>query len=119
MWSVSRADTRQQRRSTNEENETMVEHVVLFKLKPETTDEERAAACRALGELGAKVPGILDISCGVNFSTRNQGYDVGLVVKFVDRDALDVYIPHPAHREAVEQYVRPIMQDVIVVDYEI
>src|SRR5947209_6015874 len=45
----------------------MVEHVVLFKLKPETTAEQRAAMCNALGELGAQVPGILDISCGTNF----------------------------------------------------
>jgi len=96
----------------------MVEHVVLFKLKPEATDDQRAAMCRALGELGTSVPGILDISAGVNFSDRNQGFDVGLVVKFVDRDALEVYLPHPAHRAAVEQFVRPILQEVIVVDYE-
>ena len=48
----------------------MVEHLVLFKLKPETTDDDRAAMCRALGELGGAVPGILDISCGVNFRLR-------------------------------------------------
>jgi hypothetical protein len=97
----------------------MVQHVVLFKLKPETTEDDRAAMCRALGDLGITVPGILDISVGVNFSDRNQGFDVGLVVKLVDRDALEVYLPHPAHRQAVEQFVRPIMQEVIVVDYEI
>src|SRR5262249_21919757 len=102
-----------------EEGVPMVEHVVLFKLKPEATDDQRAEMCRALGELGGHVPGILDISCGVNFSNRNQGFDVGLTVKFVDRAALDGYLPHPAHRGAVETYVRPIMEDVIVVDYEI
>ena len=97
----------------------MVEHLVLFKLKPETTDEERAAMCRALGELGAQVPGILDISCGVNFSNRNQGYDVALAIKFMDRESLDTYLPHPAHRGAVDTFVRPYLEDVIVVDYEI
>jgi hypothetical protein len=97
----------------------MVQHVVLFKLKPEATDDERAAICRALGELGTQVPGILDISAGTNFSNRNQGFDVALVVKFVDRAALDVYLPHPAHRAAVDEYVRPLMQDVIVLDYDI
>src|SRR5213592_2983275 len=97
----------------------MVQHVVLFKLKPETTDDERAAMCRALGDLGTQVAGILDISAGINFSNRNQGFDVALVVKFVDREALEGYLPHPAHRGAVESFVRPFMQDVIVVDYDI
>ena len=35
------------------------------------------------------------------------------------RAALEGYIPHSAHREVVERDVRPIMDSVIVVDYEI
>ncbi len=96
----------------------MVQHIVLFKLKAEATDEQRAALCQALGDLGAQVPGILDLSAGLNFSHRNQGYDVGLSVKFVDQAAAEAYHPHPAHRAAVENSIRPIAEDVIVVDYE-
>jgi hypothetical protein len=61
----------------------------------------------------------VDLSCGRNFSDRNQGFEIGLVVRFVDRAALEVYLPHPAHRGAVDQFVAPIKADVIVVDYEI
>ncbi len=97
----------------------MVEHVVLFKTTPETTPEQRERMIAELRSLKEKIPGIIDLSVGTNFSDRNQGFDVGLVVRFVDRAALEVYLPHPAHRGCVDQFVAPIKADVIVVDYEI
>lgn len=97
----------------------MIEHVVLFKLKPGTSTEERQAAIQALKALRNQIEGIVDLTCGVNFSERSQGFEIGLVVRFRDRAALDAYIPHPAHRGAVEQYLHPIREDVIVVDYEV
>jgi hypothetical protein len=97
----------------------MVEHVVLFKLNEGTTDEQRAAAMAGLKALRQQVPGIVDLSVGLNFSDRNQGFELGLVVRFVDRAALEGYLPHPAHRSCVETHLRPIMSSVIVVDYEI
>lgn len=97
----------------------MVEHVVLFKTTPDATDEQKERMIAELGALKGKIPGIVDLSVGRNFSERNQGFDIGLVVRFVDRAALEGYLPHPAHRGCVDQFVGPIKQDVIVVDYEI
>ena len=97
----------------------MVEHVVLFKTSASATAEQRERMIAELGALKDKIPGIVDLSVGTNFSDRNQGYDIGLVVRFVDRAALEVYLPHPAHRGCVDQFVAPIKEDVIVVDYEI
>ena len=97
----------------------MVEHVVLFKLNPETSTDERQAAIRALKALRGQIEGIVDLTCGENFSERSQGFEIGLVVRFRDRAALDAYLPHPAHRGAVEQFIHPVRTDVIVVDYEI
>lgn len=97
----------------------MVEHVVLFKLKPEATPEQRRAMLAGLKSLRQSVPGIVDLTCGQNFSQRSQGYEIGLVVRFQDRAALETYLPHPAHRAVVEETIRPIMDGVIVVDYEI
>jgi hypothetical protein len=97
----------------------MIEHVVLFKLKPETSTAERHAAIQALKTLQNQIDGIVDLTCGENFSERSQGFGIGLVVRFRDRAALEIYIPHPAHRGAVEQFIHPIREDVIVVDYEI
>lgn len=97
----------------------MVEHVVLFKTTPDATAEQKERMIAELGALKDKIPGIVDLSVGPNFSDRNQGFDIGLVVRFVDRAALEVYLPHPAHRGCVDQFVAPIKADVIVVDYEI
>jgi hypothetical protein len=97
----------------------MVEHVVLFKLKAGTTAAQKRAAMEALRGLKEQIDGIVDLTCGENFSERSQGYEIGLVVRFRDRAALEAYLPHPAHRGAVEQHIHPIRADVIVVDYEI
>lgn len=97
----------------------MIEHIVLFKLKEEATTQQREAMLAGLKSLRQSVPGIVELSCGENFSERNQGYEIGLVVRFTDRAALDTYLPHPAHRAVVEEKIRPIMEGVIVVDYEI
>jgi hypothetical protein len=97
----------------------VVEHIVLFKLKAGATDEQKAAAKKALKGLKEQVDGIVDLTCGDNFSERSQGYEMGLVVRFRDRAALDAYIPHPAHRGVVDQYISPIRETGIVVDYEI
>ena len=96
----------------------MIEHLVLLKFKPGT---DRAAIERlhaGLAGLRTLVPGVVDLTVGANFSTRNQGYDTGLVVRFRDRAALDVYIKHPAHVEVVEASVKPILASLIAVDYE-
>jgi hypothetical protein len=97
----------------------MVEHVVLFKTTPEATEEQKERMVAELAALKDKIPGIVDLTVGRNFSERNQGFDIGLVVRFTDRAALEAYLPHPAHRGCVDQFVGPIKQDVIVVDYEI
>jgi hypothetical protein len=97
----------------------LVEHVVLFKLTPDATGEQKQRAIAELKSLKEKIPGIVDLSVGLNFSERNQGFELGLVVRFTDRAALEGYLPHPAHRGCVDQFIAPIKADVIVVDYEI
>src|SRR3712207_3268295 len=82
----------------------MVEHVVLFKTTAEATPQQRDRMVAELKTLKEQVPGIVDLTVGYNFSERNQGYDIGLVVRFQDRSALETYLPHPAHRGCVDQF---------------
>src|SRR5205085_8122540 len=97
----------------------MVEHIVIFKWKPDTSAESIEAAGAGLMGLKHKIPGIIDMTCGDNFSTRSQGYEFGLVVRFTDREALEAYGPHPLHQEVVQNLITPFREDVIAVDYEI
>jgi hypothetical protein len=96
----------------------MLEHIVLFRFKPETTDSTKQQIVAELMALKGKVPSILDISAGPNFSERNQGFEYGLVVRFADRQGLDIYQVHPAHQAIVQELIRPALADILAVDYE-
>lgn len=94
-------------------------HVVLFKWKPEATAEQVAQTRAALLSLKDSVPGILEIHCAENFSDRSKGYQTVLIVRFESREALAAYLPHPAHRAVVEQFIVPIRDDSLVVDIDL
>lgn len=95
----------------------MVEHIVLFRWNDTATQTEIDAALEGLRGLAGEIPGILELAVGTNFSDRSQGFTHGLVVRFTDRAALDVYGPHPAHQHVVQQLINPIRADVLAVDF--
>jgi len=97
----------------------MVEHIVLFKVSSSATQEQKDRMVAELKRLREQIPGIVDLSVGYNFSERSHGFQIGLVVRFTDLAALEAYLPHPAHRACVEQFINPIREDVILADYEI
>lgn len=96
----------------------MVEHIVLFKWKAEATPEQIEAAVEGLRGLKTLVPNIIDLTVGANFTDRGQGFTHGLVVRFPDKTALEVYGPHPAHQHVVQNFINPIRENVLAVDYE-
>ena len=97
----------------------MIVHIVLFKWKEETAPEAIAEVMENLRGLKDKIPEILEISCGENFSERAKGFQHGLLVKFSDRPALDAYQPHPAHQEVVQNLIKPIAAEILALDYEV
>lgn len=97
----------------------MIEHIVLIKFSPETTVEQKEELIRKTLLLKEVIPGIIDIQQGLNFLSRNKGFDVGLTVRFKDRASLENYGPHPAHQKVVS-YLKEIgVEDSIFVDFEI
>ncbi|MGE5672528.1 MAG: Dabb family protein [Mycobacterium leprae] len=97
----------------------MIEHIVIFKLKPETTDEQTQTLITRLQGLKEAIPEIVDLTAGKTFTPeRGQGFTVGLVVRFRDREGLAVYGPHPKH-VPVKEYVGQICESTLAIDYEI
>ncbi|HLS90823.1 MAG TPA: Dabb family protein [Limnochordia bacterium] len=96
----------------------MVEHIVLFKMKPDSTPEQKEELIRRLRGMAGKIEGMVSLSAGETFTDRHKGYTVGLVVRFTDKAALERYGPHPVH-VPVKEYVAQVCEDVIAVDYEI
>ncbi|WLR58550.1 Dabb family protein [Guptibacillus hwajinpoensis] len=96
----------------------MIEHVVLFKFSEETTMDQKEEGMRRLIEVKEKIPGIIDIQAGNNFTDRSQGFESALTVRFESKEALEAYGPHPAHQEVVA-YLKEIgMRDVLALDFE-
>ena len=52
----------------------------------------------------------------MNFSPRSQGYELGGVMKFGSRTALEAYSGHPAHQELLT-WLMPLI-DPVEVDFE-
>jgi len=96
----------------------MVEHLVLFQWNKEAGPAAVESALAELRKLKDKIPGIVDLSCGANFSARAKGYTHALVVRLTDRSALEVYLPHPEHQRVLQNFVNPIRADILALDYE-
>lgn len=96
----------------------MVEHIVLFKWQPEATEAAIADVLTALRGMVGKIPSIVALSCGENFSARSQGFTHGLVVRFRDRQGLADYQPHPLHQDIIATKIKPILAETLAVDYE-
>jgi antibiotic biosynthesis monooxygenase (ABM) superfamily enzyme len=96
----------------------VVEHIVCFKLKPAVTKEQQEKFLTALRGLKTAVPGIVDLTAGETFTPeRGQGYTIGLVVRFHDREGLAAYGPHPNH-QPVKQMVAELCESNLAIDYE-
>jgi hypothetical protein len=96
----------------------VVEHILLMRWKDQTNQEAIDRAMEALRGFKQQIAGIVELSCGPNFSERSQGYTHGLVVRFKDRAALDAYFPHPEHQRVVQNLIKPYSADTLILDYE-
>jgi hypothetical protein len=77
----------------------MCMHVFAFRWNPGVTEKQKQRAITEIRQLLGQNPGLLDTWVGKNFSPRGQGYQLGGVMKFANRQSLDAYGPHPVHQE--------------------
>lgn len=97
----------------------MIDHIVLVKFSEATTQEQLQEVVDRFRALRPHLSGIVDLQAGLNFSPKNQGYQVVLSVRFEDRAALEAYGPNPQHQE-VAAFIREVgREDSIIVDIEI
>jgi hypothetical protein len=97
-------------------NAGMVIHTFAFRWKTGVREDQKLRAIAEIRGLQGQIPGLLETSVGVNFSPRSQGYELGGVMKFTDRYALDAYGAHPIHQELLH-WLMPLI-DPIEIDFE-
>ena len=95
----------------------MLTHIVCWKYKPETTEEQRADHVSRLRALPEAIPNILSFSVGRDIFHLERSFDTGLVATYPDRAALDFYTDHPQHQE-VAALGKQIAERVVSVDFE-
>lgn len=98
-------------------NLLMIEHLVLFKFKPETEAAAITLILKQQKALQTKVPGIVEATVGQNFSDRGGGFTHCGRLGFQDRASLDAFYPHSAH-QAFKALLQPEIESLLVIDYE-
>lgn len=98
----------------------MIKHIVMWRLKDQAHGQDRATNAQLIKQklegLRGRIPGLLEIEVGLDFSATEASADVVLYSVFESRAALDAYVVHPEH-QAVVPYVKEAASQRIVVDY--
>jgi len=93
----------------------MIKHIVMWKLRNKADAEIIKDNLEAL--MG-KIPGLLKVEVGIDFSDSEQSADVVLYSELASREALLAYQSHPEH-QAVIPLVKAAAVSRTVVDYEV
>ena len=94
----------------------MLTHIVCWKYKPETTQEQRTEHVAKLRNLPNLIPDILTFSVGADVLHLERSFDTGLVATYADRDALETYNIHSEHVK-VAAMGKQIAEKVVSVDF--
>jgi heme-degrading monooxygenase HmoA len=94
-----------------------VNHQVWIKFRDDVPAEHIEEILAGLRALRGKVPGILDLNVGRNFTERANGHQYGLMVILQDKAALEAYGPHPQHVEVAKK-IRASAESALALDYE-
>jgi hypothetical protein len=99
----------------------MIRHIVLFKIKDFSSEEERKEATEKVlfnfRSLIGEIPQLRRFKVERDISRTTDSYDIIIDGDFDTPEDLHAYKQHPAHQYAVEQ-CRPWCSKKIVVDYE-
>lgn len=98
----------------------MVHHIVMWKFKPEISEEQKPELKQAMKEnltaLVGKVPGLLSLEF-VNLPLSSSTHDIALVSTLEKAEDIAVYGSHPAHVAVADTYVRPFVTERACLDY--
>lgn len=100
----------------------MVKHVILWTLKEEFSEEQKAEIKKgiktSIEELNGKIPGLMSISVYTE-GLKSSNAEVMLDSSFESEEALKAYAVHPDHVYAADNFVRPYTASRLCLDYEI
>jgi hypothetical protein len=90
-------------------------HIALFKWKPDADPERIDSLLRDVEALADRLPGIVEISCGVNTSRHADGYSHVVLVRGESEEAVRGYLDDVEHRAAAD-VLHAVAEGLIAVD---
>ncbi len=98
----------------------MIRHLLLIKFKQSADSLEIEKLKGLFASMPEKVDGVLAVEWGENDSPegKNQGFTHSVLMTFADEAGRQNYLPHPEH-DALKQVFRPLLEDIVVLDYTI
>lgn len=89
----------------------MINHVVLFRFKPNIKSEEIQLVFDSIGKLAQKFTGVKNFSWGPNNNTEGlaQGYEYGLFLQFESEEVRTAYQDHPYNHKISQEIVIPML----------
>ena len=96
----------------------MLKHIVLMEFRLDAPAGAVAEVIESLEALPAAISEIRFLEVGRNVVDSPRNLDLGLIVEFAGRPELDRYIVHPDHQRVVNEKIRPVLEKLVVVDFE-
>eukprot|EP00999_Lentomonas_sp_LEN2_P001961 NODE_3120_length_452_cov_23.821538_g3070_i0.p2 GENE.NODE_3120_length_452_cov_23.821538_g3070_i0~~NODE_3120_length_452_cov_23.821538_g3070_i0.p2 ORF type:complete len:101 (-),score=19.53 NODE_3120_length_452_cov_23.821538_g3070_i0:40-342(-) len=93
-------------------------HVVLLKTKESASKEQVERMIEEMHKAFRTIPGVTRVTAGPNFTDRGKGYTHALVVELVSKSHLKAYAAHPEHKRVIAEYIKPVLEDILAIDYE-
>jgi quinol monooxygenase YgiN len=99
------------------EKDSVIQHIVLFRLKEGIDETTIAAHMTDFAALKDEIAEIAGLDVRRDIVGRPVSSHFGLVSQFADQEALRRYQQHPAHVAAFER-LKPRLDHMLVLDYE-
>lgn len=105
---------------SSEEDNAQLHHIVLMWQKLPGNPTHRKQLIEASRKF-ADIPGVKSVSAGsAVLSDRDlvdDSFDVAVVLSFEDKAALQTYLDHPDHLQAVTDTLQPLVEKIVVYDF--
>lgn len=96
----------------------MIIHIALFKFKQKIPKEQVEKVIEQVRDFKEKIPQVVELYAGKNFSKHSQGFTHAIVIKFQSSEDLDAYRAHPDHKPIADK-LEEMEEDSIGVDFEV
>ena len=97
----------------------MIRHVVMFEWNDDVDGDHVTAAGRALTELAAAIPEVVEYRHGPDLGVNDGNFDYVVVADFDSVDDYVVYRDHPDHQALIGEYVAGRVARRAAVQYEV